>query len=287
MAWTTAESIEELETKSPTEEVIKEEVIKEGVIKIIIADDHVLFRAGVKNALSAKKDIKFIGEAENGSHLLHLLKGIRPDVILLDIQMPVMDGMATLPEIKKLYPEIKVIMLTMMDDQSMIIKLMELGANSYLTKMSDSEIIYETIKTCYEKEFCFNSLTNRALLNNLHQKSTSVNLQQEYANPREKEIILPGLISEEKSNDKIRERVDVSARSNEFFMSTTVPRRLPKAPGNNSELRDRILNSFSEAPELNPEKTSRSLSKVVLIFIIIAGIVAGIITAFYYYEIKP
>ena len=129
-----------------------------------------LYRAGVKAALSSKKDIKVIAEADNGSHLLNLLKAIQPDVILLDIQMPIMDGIATLPEIKKLYPNIRIIMLTMMDDQSMITKLMELGANSYLTKTSDSEIIYEAIKTCYEQEFYFNALTNKALLNNLRQK---------------------------------------------------------------------------------------------------------------------
>src|SRR6185503_5108455 len=122
----------------------------EEPIKVIIADDHVLYRAGVKTALSSKKDIKIIAEADNGTHLLNLLKGIQPDVILLDIQMPIMDGITALPEIKRLYPRIKIIMLTMMDDQSMITRLMELGANSYLTKTSDSEIIYEAIKTCYE-----------------------------------------------------------------------------------------------------------------------------------------
>ena len=61
-------------------------------------------------------------------------------------------------------------MLTMMDDHSMITKLMELGANSYLTKTSDSEIIYEAIKTCFEQEYYFNSLTNKALLTNLKQR---------------------------------------------------------------------------------------------------------------------
>ena len=93
-------------------------------IQVIIADDHVLYRAGVKTALSTKKDIKVIAEADNGMHLLNMLKNISCDVILLDIQMPVMDGITTLPEIKKLYPNIKIIMLTMMDDHSMITKLM-------------------------------------------------------------------------------------------------------------------------------------------------------------------
>ncbi len=121
-------------------------------IEVIIADDHVLYRAGVKTALSSKKDIKVIAEADNGMHLLHLIKSIPPDVILLDIQMPIMDGITALPEIKKICPQTKIIMLTMMDDHSMITKLMELGANSYLSKTSDSEIIYEAIKTCHEQE---------------------------------------------------------------------------------------------------------------------------------------
>ena len=175
-----------------------------GTIKVIIADDHALFRAGVKTALSVKKDVELIAEADNGMQLLNLLKHMQPDVILLDIQMPIMDGIATLPELKKLYPGIKIIMLTMMDDQSMITKLMELGANSYLTKTSDSEIIYEAIKTCYEQEFYFNSLTNKALLNNLRQKiPSSIKLHQEDAVLSEKEITVLRLMCEEKSTREI------------------------------------------------------------------------------------
>ncbi len=185
------------------------------VINVIIADDHVLYRAGVITALSSKKDIKILAEADNGQHLLNLLKGIQPNVILLDIQMPIMDGIATLPEIKKLYPSIKIIMLTMMDDQSMITKLMELGANSYLTKTSDSEIIYEAIKTCHEQEFYFNSLTNKALLNNLRQKTpnNSIKLQQEDATLSEKEIKVLRLMCEEKSTREIAEVVELSPRT--------------------------------------------------------------------------
>jgi DNA-binding NarL/FixJ family response regulator len=140
-------------------------------IRVIIADDHVLYRAGVKTSLSSKQDIKVIAEADNGMHLLNLIKNIEVDVILLDIQMPIMDGIATLPEIKKIAPNAKVIMLTMVDDNSMITKLMELGANSYLTKTSDIEIIYEAIKTCFEQEYYFNSMTNKALLSNLKQRN--------------------------------------------------------------------------------------------------------------------
>ena len=185
------------------------------VINVIIADDHVLYRAGVKTALSSKKDIKVIAEADNGQHLLMLMKVYKPDVILLDIQMPLMDGIQTLPEIKKLYPHVRIIMLTMMDDHSMITKLMELGANSYLTKTSDSEIIYEAIRTCFEHEYYFNSMTNKALLHNLRNKNTSSphKLLIDDVKLNDKEIMILRLMCEEKSTREIAEAVDLSPRT--------------------------------------------------------------------------
>src|SRR5271170_429992 len=165
-------------------------------IKVVIADDHALFRAGVKTALSIKKDVELIAEADNGMQLLNLLKHIEPDVILLDIQMPIMDGIATLPEIRKLYPQVKVIILSMHNDHSMISKLMEIGANSYLTKNTDSENIYNAIKTCYEQEFYFNELTNKALLTGLRTKRPEIGAVAD-VNLTEKELTVLKLMCEE------------------------------------------------------------------------------------------
>lgn len=184
-------------------------------IKVIIADDHVLYRAGVKTALSSKKDVQIVAEADNGMHLLNMLKTTPVDVILLDIQMPIMDGITALPEIKKLYPNVRIIMLTMMDDHSMITKLMEIGANSYLSKTSDSEIIYEAIKTCFEHEYYFNALTNKALLTNLKQRNDIApqRLMQQEANLNEKEILILKLMCEEKSTKEIADLVELSPRT--------------------------------------------------------------------------
>ena len=140
------------------------------LIKVIIADDHTLFREGVKIALAQKKDIKIVAEAENGAQLLHQLKHNRPDVILLDIQMPVLDGISALVSIRKLYRNMNVIMLSMHDGHSMVSTLMEAGANAYLTKTADPETIYQAIKTCYQKEFYFNELTNVSMLEELRKK---------------------------------------------------------------------------------------------------------------------
>jgi len=182
-------------------------------IKVIIADDHVLFRAGVKSALSMHKDIKMIAEADNGMQLLTILKHIQPDVILLDIQMPIMDGITALPEIKKLYPEIRVIMLTMHNDHSMISKLMELGANAYLTKNSDSEVIHEAVKTVYEQEFFFNQLTNKALIDGLRVKRQAEAAMPVDAKLTDKEISILRMICEERSTKEIADLVELSPRT--------------------------------------------------------------------------
>jgi len=182
------------------------------VIRVAIADDHALFRAGVKTSLSSRKDIQMVAEAENGMQLLNLLKHIQPDVVLLDIQMPIMDGLTTLPEIKRLYPEVKVIMLSMHNDHSVITRMMEIGANSYLTKDSDSEMIYQAIRTCYDQEFYFNDLTNKALLNGLRMKRP---VEQEVPDVslNDKEVTILKLMCEEKSTREIAAAVDLSPRT--------------------------------------------------------------------------
>lgn len=181
-------------------------------IKVAIADDHALFRAGVKTALSVKKDVELIAEADNGMQLINLLRHIEPDVILLDIQMPIMDGIQTLPEIRKIRPEAKVIILSMHNDHSMISKLMEIGANSYLTKNSDSETIYEAIKSCYENEFFFNELTNKALLAGIRTKRSD-----QFGTPEadlsEKELRVLRLMCEEKTTKEIADIVEISPRT--------------------------------------------------------------------------
>ena len=184
----------------------------EKKIKVAIADDHALFRAGVKTALSVKKDVELIAEADNGMQLLNLLRHIEPDVILLDIQMPIMDGIQTLPEIRKIRPEAKVIILSMHNDHSMISKLMEIGANSYLTKNSDSETIYEAIKTCYENEFFFNELTNKALLAGIRTKRTD-SFGGPEADLSEKELRVLRLMCEEKTTKEIADIVEISPRT--------------------------------------------------------------------------
>lgn len=184
-----------------------------NIIKIAIADDHSLFRTGVKLGLQSRSDIQFVAEAENGLQLLKLLQHIKTDVVILDIQMPVMDGFSTLLEIKKLYPEIKIIFLSMHNDHSVISKMMEMGANSYLTKESGSQVIYEAIVGVYKNEFFFNELTNAAILSGLRTKeSIKINHFPE-TQLSDKETQILRLLCLEKNTREIADIVDLSSRT--------------------------------------------------------------------------
>jgi DNA-binding NarL/FixJ family response regulator len=173
-------------------------------IKVIICEDHAIFRTGIKSALQSKEDIEIIGEAVDGQDLLRKLNYLKPDIILLDINMPKMDGMTVLPILKATdaYKDIKVIILTMHNQPSMVSKMMSLGANSFLTKGDDSELIYEAIVTCYNTEYYFNKLTNESLLRTIKKNPDIIDQDEELKeieSNRQKKI--QTLNSEVKNND--------------------------------------------------------------------------------------
>jgi DNA-binding NarL/FixJ family response regulator len=182
-------------------------------IKVAIADDHKIFRDGIKMALKDRDYLKILWEAEDGKDLMHKLKLKQPDVLLMDIRMPEIDGVNAIGILRKEYEEIKIIVLTMYDDQEMITKMMEMGANAYLTKTTDPEEIYQAILTCMNDDFYFNDLVNKAVLLKLQHKKT---VRQFYPNPikfSEEEIRILKCISEDKTTEEISKEVFLSPRT--------------------------------------------------------------------------
>jgi DNA-binding NarL/FixJ family response regulator len=182
-------------------------------IKVAIADDHKIFRDGIRMALKDRDYLKILWEAEDGKDLLHKLEIKEPDVLLMDIRMPELDGINTIGLIRKEYEDIKIIVLTMYDDQEMITKMMELGANAYLTKTTDPDEIYQAIITCMNDDFYFNDLVNKAVLLKLQHRKT---VRQFYPNPvklSEKEIRILKCIAEDKTTEEISKEVFLSPRT--------------------------------------------------------------------------
>jgi DNA-binding NarL/FixJ family response regulator len=168
-------------------------------IKVAIADDHKIFRDGIRMALKDKEYLKILWEAEDGKDLMHKLQLKLPDVILMDIRMPEVDGINAISIIRKEYEALKIIVLTMYDDQEMITRMMEMGANAYLTKTTDPEEIYQAILTCMNDDFYFNELVNKAVLLKLQHKKT---VRQFYK-----------LIAEDKTTEEISKEVFLSPRT--------------------------------------------------------------------------
>jgi DNA-binding NarL/FixJ family response regulator len=183
------------------------------LIRLAIADDHKIFRDGIRMALKNRDFIKVIWEADDGKDMMHKLRIKTPDILLMDIRMPEVDGVHALQMIRKEYEEVKIIILSMYDDKETITKVMEHGANAFLTKTTDPDEIYKAIISCMNEDFYFNDLVNSAVLLKLQQKKTVRRFYPTAIKFNEKELKILKLISEDKTTEEISEQVFLSPRT--------------------------------------------------------------------------
>src|SRR5689334_13111896 len=115
-------------------------------IRVFLTDDHTLFRQGIRTLLSAEPDIEIIGEAPNAGETVESAPDLRPDVVLLDISMPGMSSFQAIRELHKVRPDIKVLLLTMYDDEDYLAEGMEAGADGYILKDSPAEHLLLAIR---------------------------------------------------------------------------------------------------------------------------------------------
>lgn len=180
------------------------------MINVIIADDQKLVREGIKMILGLYEEINILGEAENGQQLIALMENLQPDVILMDVRMPIMDGVQATKIIKDKYKNVKVIILTTFNDDEYIFKAIKYGADGYLLNDSGSEYIIKAIKSVYNGAMlldpdvtakvvkAFNSITNDNLNCN---ESDNLNHKLDVLTPRE--IDVAKLIAQGKNNKDI------------------------------------------------------------------------------------
>ena len=182
-------------------------------IKIAIADDYKIYRDGLKLCLTADNNLQFMFEVENGQELMKLLEEQQPDVILMDLKMPLLDGVESTKLIRQKYQHIKVLVITMYESDKFIIHLMESGANGYLLKNAVPAEIIKAIYTVHENGYYFNDLVNKALLKKLvtkHNLIPSFNLDIELTEQEQQVLIL---ICEEKTVGEICTQLSLSLRT--------------------------------------------------------------------------
>jgi DNA-binding NarL/FixJ family response regulator len=120
------------------------------MIKVLLADDQNLIRQGLKALLELEEDLEIVGEAENGEMALSLIGKLHPDVVLMDIRMPIMDGVAATREIQNRFPKVKVLVLTTFDDDEYVKAAMQNGATGYLLKDTPSEELAFAIRAVHK-----------------------------------------------------------------------------------------------------------------------------------------
>jgi DNA-binding NarL/FixJ family response regulator len=179
-------------------------------VNIIITDDHKMIREGMKQLLQLDGTIKVVGEANNGIECLDLLKKVHADVLLLDINMPKMNGLETLVNIKKESIPVKVIILTVHDEVDYLIRAVDIGVDGYILKDSDSSELKKAIFSVYEGEnYIEPSLI--PVLNSKMIKRNDDKAKIESLTKRELEILI--LVASGSFNKDIAEKLDISERT--------------------------------------------------------------------------
>ena len=183
-----------------------------GKIKVLIADDHTILRQGIKALLDNQLGIEVIGEAKDGREALTLIERLLPDVILMDIAMPGLNGLEATRRIKKKFPKIKVLVLTMYTNEEYVFQILNAGANGYLVKETAFQDLISAITAVYRDEAFMSPSISKKVINRYTQRVRETNdTACDILTTREREILQ--LIAEGSSGKKIAEALFISPKT--------------------------------------------------------------------------
>ncbi len=182
-------------------------------LKVYIADDHTLFRKAMVNLLQTFKGIATVKDAEGGKELLSLIRQDAPDVAIVDLQMPLMDGTEVSENILEKYPDVKIIILTMHDSEKYILHTMEMGVHAFLMKNTEPDELERAIYAVVEKDFYHNELVSSVLRKNFSDNKNSRNPLLKRTELSDREIQIVRLLCQELTNKEIGDRLGLSERT--------------------------------------------------------------------------
>lgn len=184
------------------------------VIKILIVDDHTLFRSGLRKLLESMEGIKIVGEATNGLEAIKEVAANIPDVVLMDIAMPQMDGLDATREIHNQFPNVTILLLTMYENEEFLKRSLEYGATGYLIKTASTQELYLAIQTTAKGEPYFSSALSRKMINKfLGEHNSNLVTQDIYSILSNREIEILRLITSGKPNKAIANRLSISIKT--------------------------------------------------------------------------
>ena len=187
------------------------------MINVMIVDDHKMIREGLRKILEFEGEIQVIEEADNGQECLKQLRSAKPDIILLDINMPVMNGIETLQALKKKRKKYKVLMLTVHNEVEYLLKAVDIGIDGYILKDSDCNELKRAINTVYNGE----KFIQPSLIPLLNSKLIARDLDKEKVEKlSDREIEVLKLVSIGMFNKEIGKKLDISERTVKNHMSS-------------------------------------------------------------------
>ncbi|MCC6371159.1 MAG: response regulator transcription factor, partial [Bacteroidia bacterium] len=184
-------------------------------IKVVIAEDQELMRKSLIALLSDYEHFLVVGEASNGKELLQLLKTVKPDIVLLDVEMPVMNGLEAISILNVRFPTIRVIILSMHNDSGLIVDFMTRGARAYLPKGCDVDTMINTMEMVQKNGFHFSDKVSKAMLTSvMTEKNAYPFLEELSLIDRELEIMRE--LCEGKTNKEIADTLKITPRTIDF-----------------------------------------------------------------------
>ncbi|MDF1695648.1 MAG: response regulator transcription factor [Saprospiraceae bacterium] len=185
--------------------------------RIAIADDHKLIRAGIRLILNEHPSFEVVQEASNGRELINGLAESNPDVILLDMEMPILSGPDTLREIRSKNKEIPVLILTMHNNEAFILQMMELGANGYLIKNTEPKEVIEAISKVIKSKYFFTEEVSKAMLRGISDPNLKSKENLSSHNLTNREIDVLRLICKELTTVEIGQTLFLSPKTIEGY----------------------------------------------------------------------
>ncbi len=187
-----------------------------GKIKILLVDDHAVVRKGLISLLEDEVNLKIVGDVSSGKEALEAMPKLKPEIILLDLNMPEMSGMETAKHLKKLSPAIKILVFSMHNDADYVLKSIENGVDGYLLKDSEKDEIMLGIKTVHEGNKYFPPSISAILVGAIQTKGKAItgsktSLKTDVLSKKEKQILK--LITEGKNSKEIADLLDLSIRT--------------------------------------------------------------------------
>ena len=183
------------------------------VIKVMIVDDHELIREGISKILDMENDIEIVFKAKSGVEALEVIKDVKPDVILLDINMNELNGIETLKKIKAYGSKTKIIMLTVYDDVEYISQSVNLGANGYVLKDSDSDTLIKTIKIVNDGGSYIQPTLATQLIKHMTNEKKNTNDKKLLELLTRRELIVMKEISSGLNNKSISKKLNISEKT--------------------------------------------------------------------------